>query len=66
VAPPGARRHRTHHHRERLWERAAEDMSQKAYKALGIDLLGDARRDRGDRRFHRVPSDHGGGNTGRP
>ncbi|GAB0119860.1 MobF family relaxase [Acidisoma sp. 7E03] len=32
--------------RERLWERAAEDMSEKPYKALGIDLLGDAVRDR--------------------
>ena len=32
--------------RERLWERAAEDMSEKPYKALGIDLLGDALRDR--------------------
>jgi len=32
--------------KERLWERAAEDMSQKPYKALGIDLLGDALRDR--------------------
>lgn len=32
--------------RERLWERAAEDMSEKPYKALGIDLLGQALRDR--------------------
>src|SRR5208283_2808375 len=32
--------------RERLWERAAEDMSRKPYKALGIDLLAAARRDR--------------------
>jgi len=32
--------------RERLWERAAEDMSEKPYKALGIDLLGDAVRER--------------------
>jgi hypothetical protein len=32
--------------RERLWERAAEDMSEKPYKALGIDLLGEAVRDR--------------------
>jgi hypothetical protein len=32
--------------RERLWERAAEDMAEKPYKALGIDLLGDAVRDR--------------------
>lgn len=30
----------------RLWERAAEDMSEKPYKALGIDLLGQAVRDR--------------------
>ena len=32
--------------RERLWERAGEDMSEKPYKALGIDLLGQAVRDR--------------------
>lgn len=32
--------------RERLWERAGEDMSVKPYKALGIDLLGQAVRDR--------------------
>lgn len=32
--------------RERLWERVAEDMSEKPYKALGIDLLGHALRDR--------------------
>ena len=31
---------------ERLWARAAEDMSEKPYKALGIDLLGQALRDR--------------------
>ena len=32
--------------RERLWERVAEDLSRKPYKALGIDLLAAARRDR--------------------
>ena len=32
--------------RKRLWERAAEDMAEKPYKALGIDLLGDAVRER--------------------
>ena len=32
--------------RERLWERAAEDMSEKPYKALGIDLLGKALHER--------------------
>ena len=32
--------------REDLWERAAEDMSRKPYKALGIDLLAAARQDR--------------------
>jgi hypothetical protein len=32
--------------KDRLWKRAAEDMSEKPYKALGIDLLGDAMRDR--------------------
>ena len=32
--------------RERLWERAGEDMSEKPYQALGIDLLGQAVRDR--------------------
>ena len=32
--------------RERLWERAAEDMSEKPYKALGIDLLAAALRGR--------------------
>jgi TrwC relaxase/AAA domain len=32
--------------RERLWERAAEDLSRKPYKALGVDLLGAVRRDR--------------------
>jgi hypothetical protein len=32
--------------RERLWNRAAEDMSEKPYKALGIDLLAEARHDR--------------------
>lgn len=32
--------------KDRLWKRAAEDMSEKPYKALGIDLLGDAVRDR--------------------
>ncbi len=31
---------------EDLWARAAEDMSRKPYKALGIDLLGAARQDR--------------------
>jgi hypothetical protein len=31
---------------EDLWARAAEDMSRKPYKALGIDLLAAARRDR--------------------
>ena len=29
-----------------LWKRVAEDMSQKSYKALGMDMLGDARWDR--------------------
>ncbi len=29
-----------------LWKRVAEDMSQKPYKALGMDLLDEARRDR--------------------
>ena len=32
--------------RERLWARAAADMSEKPYKALGIDLLAAARHDR--------------------
>ena len=32
--------------KEDLWARAAEDMSEKPYKALGIDLLGQAVRDR--------------------
>ena len=32
--------------REDLWARAAEDMSDKPYKGLGIDLLGAAMRDR--------------------
>ena len=32
--------------KERLWERAAEDMSEKPYKALGIDLLGKALHER--------------------
>jgi hypothetical protein len=32
--------------KERLWKRAAEDMSEKPYKALGIDLLAEARKDR--------------------
>ena len=32
--------------RERLWERVAADLSRKPYKALGIDLLAAARRDR--------------------
>ena len=32
--------------REDLWTRVAEDMSRKPYKALGIDLLAVARRDR--------------------
>ena len=32
--------------REGLWARAAEDMSEKPYKGLGIDLLGGALRDR--------------------
>ena len=32
--------------RERLWQRVAEDMSRKPYKALGIDLLAIGRRDR--------------------
>lgn len=32
--------------KEHLWTRAAEDMSQKPYKALGIDLLNAARSDR--------------------
>jgi hypothetical protein len=32
--------------KDRLWKRAATDMSEKPYKALGIDLLGDAMRDR--------------------
>jgi len=32
--------------REDLWARAARDMSEKPYKALGIDLLAAARRDR--------------------
>jgi hypothetical protein len=32
--------------REGLWARAAEDMSDKPYKGLGIDLLGAALRDR--------------------
>jgi hypothetical protein len=31
---------------EDLWARAAEDMSRKPYKALGVDLLAAARRDR--------------------
>ena len=31
---------------EDLWARAAEDMSRKPYKALGIDLLAAARQDR--------------------
>jgi hypothetical protein len=29
-----------------LWKRVGEDMSQKSYKALGMDLLGEARWDR--------------------
>ncbi|MEO8713915.1 MAG: MobF family relaxase, partial [Acetobacteraceae bacterium] len=32
--------------REDLWARAAEDMAEKPYKGLGIDLLGAALRDR--------------------
>src|SRR5260370_5977610 len=32
--------------RDDLWARVAEDMSRKPYKALGIDLLAAARRDR--------------------
>jgi hypothetical protein len=32
--------------RENLWQRAAEDMSEKPYKGLGIDLLASAQRDR--------------------
>ena len=32
--------------RDDLWTRVAEDMSRKPYKALGIDLLAAARRDR--------------------
>lgn len=32
--------------REDLWARAAEDMSRKPYRALGIDLLAAARQDR--------------------
>jgi hypothetical protein len=32
--------------RDGLWARVAEDMSRKPYKALGIDLLAAARRDR--------------------
>ncbi|MDE1905045.1 MAG: relaxase domain-containing protein [Rhodospirillales bacterium] len=32
--------------KERLWKRAAEDMSEKPYKALGIDLLAEAQHDR--------------------
>ncbi len=32
--------------REDLWKRAAEDMSEKPYKGLGIDLLASAQRDR--------------------
>jgi hypothetical protein len=32
--------------RERLWERAAEDMSEKPSKALGLDLLGKALHER--------------------
>jgi hypothetical protein len=31
---------------EHLWDRAAKDMSEKPYKALGIDLLNSARQDR--------------------
>jgi hypothetical protein len=31
---------------EHLWDRAAVDMSEKPYKALGIDLLNSARQDR--------------------
>jgi hypothetical protein len=32
--------------REDLWQRAAEDMSEKPYKGLGTDLLASAQRDR--------------------
>jgi hypothetical protein len=32
--------------KERPWERAAVDLSEKPYKALGIDLLGQALHDR--------------------
>jgi hypothetical protein len=32
--------------KEKLWKRAAEDMSEKPYKALGIDLLAEAMHDR--------------------
>ena len=32
--------------KERLWKRAAEDMSEKPYKALGIDLLAEAMHER--------------------
>ncbi|MCB8877457.1 relaxase domain-containing protein [Acidisoma silvae] len=32
--------------KEKLWKRAAEDMSEKPYKALGIDLLAEAIHDR--------------------
>jgi hypothetical protein len=35
-----------------LWARVAEDMSRKPYKALGIDLLAAARRDREQSRRH--------------
>ena len=31
--------------KERLWKRAAEDMSEKPYKALGIDILAEAMHD---------------------
>ena len=31
---------------QNLWDRAAEDMSEKPYKGLGIDLLASAQRDR--------------------
>ena len=36
--------------KDRLWKRAAEDMSEKPYKALGIDLLGRRRCATGRRR----------------
>ena len=46
---------------EDLWTRAAEDMSRKPYKALGIDLLAAARQDRENAvdRLHRVPPRRG-------